>query len=272
MILNRDNTFLFAHNVLDGTITTIDTSSLEAVDVLPISSPAVPIDILLGVQFFHSAVDPRLSAEHWVSCANCHFDGQSDGRVWQGFGDGPRNTPLLYNLVETAPYNWSATWDEVVDVELKIRDFQAGTGLIEDFPVADPLGVPHTGLSPDLDTLAIYLNSLHGPANPNRFDAAQIERGKAVFAAQGCDQCHVAQVGTNLQAYEVGTGSPALEKRGLAFDTPSLRYLWLSAPYFHDGSAALLRDVFLLPGAHQLVQQISPQEIDSLTAYLLSWE
>ncbi len=38
---------------------------------------------------------------------------------------------MLYNLPETVPYNWSATWDELADVELKIRWLQAGTGLID---------------------------------------------------------------------------------------------------------------------------------------------
>ncbi|MBZ0289775.1 MAG: beta-propeller fold lactonase family protein, partial [Anaerolineae bacterium] len=153
IVLNRDNTYAFVHNALDGTITIISTNTLESVDVLPIGgTPSVSVDILIGAQLFHSAVDPRLSMDRWISCANCHFDGQPDGLTWQGFPDGPRNTPTLYNLFETPPYNWSGTWDELADVELKIRWLQSGSGLIEDFPVSDPLGDPHTGLSPDLDT------------------------------------------------------------------------------------------------------------------------
>jgi cytochrome c peroxidase len=81
----------------------------------------------------------------------------------------------------------------------------------------------------------------------------------------------VGPAGTNLEAHDVGTGDPTREKRGTAFDTPTLRYLWLSAPYFHDGSAPTLHDVFSLPGTHQLVQAVSPPDIDALVAYLLSW-
>lgn len=272
LLLNRDNTFLFVHNILDGTITVIDTNRMEAVDVLPISNPAVPVDILLGAQFFHSAVDSRLSADHWVSCANCHFDGLPDGRTWQGFANGPRNTPALFNLIETAPYNWSATWDEIADIELKIRDLQAGTGLIEDFPISGALGSPHAGLSPDLDTLVVYLTSLQSPANPISPDTPIAQRGAQVFDEQGCAECHVGPAGTNLQAYDVGTGDPALEKNGQIFDTPSLRYLWLTAPYFHDGSAVSLRDVFTLPGTHRLIQTVVPEDIDALVAYLFSWQ
>jgi YVTN family beta-propeller protein len=272
LLLNRDNTFLFVHNALDGTITVIDTNNMEAVDVLPISNPAVPVDILLGAQFFHSAVDSRLSAESWVSCANCHFDGLPDGRTWMGFADGPRNTPSLFNLVETAPYNWSATWDEIADIELKVRDLQAGTGLIEDFPASDALGTPHAGLSPDLDTLVVYLTSLQTPSNHIRSDTPAAQRGAQVFEEQGCAECHVGPAGTNLRAYDVGTGDPALEKRGQTFDTPTLRYLWLTAPYFHDGSASNLREVFTLPGTHRLIQTVTPEDIDALVAYLFSWQ
>ncbi len=272
LLLNRDNTFLFVHNVLDGTITVIDTNRMEAVDVLPISNPVVPVDILLGAQFFHSAADSRLSADRWVSCANCHFDGLSDGRTWQGFADGPRNTPALFNLIETAPYNWSGTWDEVADVELKIRDLQAGTGFIEDFPVSDALGSPHAGLSPDLDTLVVYLTSLQTPTNPNSPDTALAQRGAEVFEEQGCAECHVGPAGTNLQAYDVGTGASPLEKRGEVFDTPSLRYLWLTAPYFHNGWASNLREVFTLPGSHRLIQTVTLEDIDALVAYLFSWQ
>ncbi len=121
-------------------------------------------------------------------------------------------------------------------------------------------------------SLAAYLLSLTPPANPNGFDAALIEQGQQVFEAQECGACHSGAAGTDLQAHDVGTGDPALEQRGTAFDTPTLRYLWLSAPYFHDGSAATLMDVFTQPGAHELVKTVDQADIDALIAYLLSWK
>lgn len=264
IILNRDNTFAFVNNTLDGTIAIINTGALAVVDVLPVSNLTVPVDILIGAQLFHSAADPRLSADRWLSCANCHFDGLPDGRTWAGFPSGPRNTPALYNLVETAPYNWDGGWDEVADVELKIRRLQGGTGLIEDFlpALAAPLDTAHTGLSPDLDTLAAYLAGLQPPPNPTQGDAQQIARGEQVFSEQGCAECHVGATGSSPAARDVGTGGQ--------FDTPLLRYLWLSAPYFHDGSAATLREVFSLPGTHFLSLSVPPSDIDALVAYLLS--
>jgi cytochrome c peroxidase len=44
----------------------------------------------------------------------------------------------------------------------------------------------------------------------------------------------------------------------------------LSAPYLHDGSAATLRQMFELPGKHQLLYTVPPGDIDALVAYLLS--
>ncbi|HLU10865.1 MAG TPA: hypothetical protein VK003_14435 [Oceanobacillus sp.] len=269
ILLNRDNTLLYVHNVLDGTVTTIQTSDLQVLDVLPITNVMVSTDVLLGAQAFHSAQDSRLSADGWLSCATCHFDGLSDGRVWQGFVDGPRNTPLLYALPETVPYNWSGTWDELADVELKIRWLQAGEGLAEGVPNPSS-GDPHTGLSTDLDVLTAYLLSLQPPTSAPAINAELVERGAEVFAEQECATCHIGAAGTNLQSYDVGTGTSSLERRGTTYDTPSLRWLWLSAPYFHDGSAATLRQVFELPGTHQLIYDVPAEDVDALVAYLLT--
>ncbi|MBC7813005.1 MAG: hypothetical protein H7175_17745, partial [Burkholderiales bacterium] len=271
MLLNRDASRLYVHNTLDGTISIVDTAARSVIDVLPISNLTIPVDVLIGAQLFHSAADSRLAADGWISCASCHFDGQSDGRVWQGFPEGPRNTPALYNLPETPPYNWSGTWDEVSDVELKIRWLQAGTGLIETSTISPALGESHAGLSLDLDTLSAYLNSLQSPPNPTLVDDDLRARGEQVFVEQACAECHAGAAGTDLQVYDVETGDVSVERIGTVFDTPTLRWLWMSAPYFHDGSAATLDEVFELPGKHQLIGTVAPADIDALAAYLLSW-
>jgi YVTN family beta-propeller protein len=269
VLLNKDNTLLFVHNALDATITVIETSKLQITDVLPISNLTIPNDVLIGAQMFHSADDARLSADGWLSCATCHFDGQSDRRVWMGFPDGPRDTPLLYELPETAPYLASGTWDELADVDFMIRDIQGGHGLIEGQPLP-ALADPNTGLSPDLDTLVTYLLSIQAPQPRPSTHTELVARGAQVFTLQGCAECHVGDVGTNLQGYDVGTGLSPLERRGQVFDTPSLRWLWLSAPYFHNGSAPTLYDVFALPGVHRLIYDVPPEDIDALVEYLLS--
>ncbi len=270
VLLNNDNSKLYVHNALEGTLTTIDTNALAVISVLPLIDLRLSLDLLIGAQLFNNASDSRLSTNDSLSCATCHFDGMSDGRVWLNFPEGPRNTPLLYKLPETVPYNWSATWDELSDVELKIRALQGGTGLVENGLLQPAQGSPHVGLSLDLDLLTAYITSIQAPP-PVATDHPLRARGEAVFAEQACASCHVGPAGTDLQQYDVSTGTGATEKGGMMFDTPTLRWLWLSAPYLHDGSATTLNQLFAMTGTHQLIYEVAPEDIDALIAYLLSF-
>jgi cytochrome c peroxidase len=118
--------------------------------------------------------------------------------------------------------------------------------------------------------LTSYLLSLRPPSSSPPQDQALAQRGAEIYLGLNCASCHVGSAGTSLQTYDVGTGLSPLERHGTSFDTPSLRWLWLSAPYFHDGSAATLRQVFELPGAHQLIYDIPLEDVDALVAYLLT--
>ncbi|KXK22199.1 MAG: Lactonase, 7-bladed beta-propeller [Chloroflexi bacterium OLB15] len=262
LLLNVDHSRLYVHNVLENTVSVVNPNTLEVLENYPISQVAVPADELIGQTYFNSASNPLMAAGSAVSCATCHFDGLSDGRVWHGFGDEPLNTPVLFGLPETPPYRWDGSWDELADIEIKIRGWQAGTGLITDMPSPLEHSNIHAGLSPELDALTNYLIALTPPQNLNVLDAAQVQRGQEVFETQNCSSCHVGTVGTDLNIYDVGTGG--------GFDTPSLRWLWLSAPYFHDGSAETLAEVFELPGEHQLIFEVAPDDIDALVQFLLS--
>jgi hypothetical protein len=63
---------------------------------------------------------------------------------------------------------------------------------------------------------------------------------------------------------EDGSGSGAV-------DTPSLRWLWASGPYYHDGRAPTLEAVFAADGGpHQLLGEIPYGDLDLLIAYLRS--
>lgn len=262
LLLSPDSNRLYVHNMISGTVTIVDVATRTITDEIPISTEvSVPFDVLIGAELFHAAHESRMATANGISCATCHLDGMSDGRVWQGIGAG-YNTPHLFNLQESAPYNWDGTWDEIADAELKIRDLQAGTGLLdEDVAPNGALDAPHTGLSLDLDALVLYMESLQGPVQPASANPA-VQRGREVFNEQSCGACHTLPAGTNLQAYDVGTGG--------TFDTPTIRWLWQTAPYLHDGSAQTLEDVFEMPGAHQLTQLIPPEDVEALIAYLLT--
>ena len=273
IVISPDGSRAYVNNVLDGTLSVIDTAGLSVIETIVLTDIPLDPEILLGKQIFNSAADPVLSTDGWISCASCHFDGGSDQRTWLGFPDGPRNTPALFGVGETLPIHWSGDLNELADVELTIRNIQAGTGLVEGDGF-DSLGPNHAGKSVDLDALAAYMDSLKKLPTPHETDPAVFDSGALLFHTQGCAQCHVPGTFVDGELHDVGTGDPALEKnshgRGTSFDTPSLRGLWLTAPYFHDGTAPTLRDVLRMGEAHNVADGMSDAEIDDLVSYLLA--
>ena len=60
-----------------------------------------------------------------------------------------------------------------------------------------------------------------------------------------------------------------------AFDTPSLRGIWHTAPYLHDGRAPTLRDVLVTHNptdTHGHTSHLSESELQDLVAFLRSVE
>ena len=75
-------------------------------------------------------------------------------------------------------------------------------------------------------------------------------------------------VGTLGPGSGQGSGAPLA---GVGFDTPTLRGLWRTAPYLHDGSAASLRDVLDRAG-HGATGSLTVEEKNRLVTYLLELE
>ena len=168
---------------------------------------------------------------------------------------------------------------EVRDFEFTIRELQAGTGLLEG-PHPE-LGPPNTGRSADLDALAAFVESLQPKPSPFRLTdgtlTPEAARGQAVFhrADVGCAECHVPPLFTDFILHDIGTGNGPGELLGPAFDTPSLRGVWHTAPYLHDGRASTLRDVFIIHNPtdqHGQTTHLSEAEVHDLVAFLLSLE
>ncbi|MBB6087290.1 Ig-like domain-containing protein [Wenzhouxiangella marina] len=269
----------FVKNFLGRSLSVLETAALfdsgslnvGVSTVSTVASEAMPATVLNGKRIFYNASDPRMSSEGYLSCATCHFDGGHDGRTWDfhGRGEGMRNTTSLRGRAGMGQGNvhWSANFDEIQDFELDIRGPFGGQGFLspEDFAAtADPLGAPKAGLSADLDALADYVSSLgstHLPRspyrNPDGSETASAAQGRQIFIREGCQQCHGgAQYSDSrlgpARLHDVGTlrtssgfrlGEP-LE----GIDTPTLLGVWATAPYFHDGSAASLAEVFSVAG------------------------
>ena len=97
--------------------------------------------MLKGKQFFYDARDTRLARDRYMSCASCHNDGGSDGRVWDltRLGEGLRNTINLRGRAGGQGFlHWSNNFDEVQDFEGQIRTLAGGTGLDDATPTSTP--------------------------------------------------------------------------------------------------------------------------------------
>lgn len=297
---------LFVSAPLSRLLTVFDLSRPElpapkaTIDLLPPGGEVRPADELQGEIVFTSTADRRMSEAGYAACATCHPEGRADGRTWDFTqrGEGLRNTASLLGGAGVAPLHWTANFDEVQDFENDIRNAMAGTGFLSDADFAthaDPLDdPPKAGLSPELDALAAYLASLNtAPTSPWRdpdggpSDAAL--RGLLVFRdpAVGCATCHPAPTYTDSQflapatplLHDVGTAwAGSGQRRGGAldgFDTPTLRGLWDTAPYLHDGSAPDLRAVLVdrnPDDRHGATSGLTAEQLDDLVAFLLSVE
>jgi DNA-binding beta-propeller fold protein YncE len=296
---------LFAQAFLDRTVRVYDVSDLSREPPLlaEVSTVAVePLEatVLEGKRIFYRSRDPRMSRTSYLSCATCHLDGEGDNLVWDFTqrGEGLRNTISLRGRAGTAhgPLHWSANFDEVQDFEHDIRSGQGGTGFMSDTDFHTgtrdtTLGDPKAGVSAELDALAAYVSSLSGfGTSPLRRDGdaaweASFARGAALFSSAGCAGCHAGSPFTDSafiapgvpRLHDVGTLGPGSGSRlGGALDgidTPTLRGLWRTAPYLHDGSAATLRDVLVTRNptdAHGTTSTLGDADLRDLESYLLS--
>ncbi|RCS59380.1 lectin-like domain-containing protein [Parvibium lacunae] len=225
-----------------------------------VGNELLPPQVLRGKQLFYDARDPRLARDRYMSCATCHNDGGHDGRTWDltGMGEGLRNTISLRGRagMTHGRLHWTGNFDEVQDFEGQIRGLAGGTGLMPDAAFntgtrSQPLGDKKAGLSSDLDALAAYLGSLtQFGSSPLRAANGQLSSdaliGRNLFNAQ-CIQCHSGSIATDSPSgklHKLATIKASSGKRlgstltGL--DTPTLRDVWATAPYLHDGSAATL--------------------------------
>jgi DNA-binding beta-propeller fold protein YncE/cytochrome c peroxidase len=291
---------LYVHAFLSRSVLVLDGSGvLDSSDFsLPLLMQASTVEserlapeVLLGKQIFYNAADTRMARDGYIACAGCHLDGFEDGRVWDftDRGEGLRNTTSLLGKRGTGqgPLHWSANFDEVQDFEHDIRNAFGGTGFMRDEDFAsgthgETLGDSKAGLSAELDALEAYVASLDEvPASPFRDQDGTLTEdawaGHALFESAGCRACHGGRDFTDSAAgmrHDVGTLTATSGQRlGEALDgidTPTLRGVWQTAPYLHDGSAAALLDAIASPDdAHGQTRALSDLEREQLVAYLL---
>ena len=175
-----------------------------------------------------------------MACASCHPDGREDALTW-GTIDGPRQTPMLAaRLDETGPYSWNGVH---ATVEIHLKDTiqrLRGTGLRDS----------------EVHAIAQYIKVMDSPKEkqvytPNQ--ARQIQTGKELFfsAETACGTCHQPDKGyTDGVAHDVGSVSVLRnpnDPKEKMLDTPSLKFIKGTAPFFHDGRYSSLQDMLDSP-------------------------
>jgi hypothetical protein len=213
-----------------------------------------------------------MSKNFGVACASCHIEGGTDAVTWHLL-NGPRNTPSLAGgPINTGFLFLQALRNDLVQFDTTISQLQGGTldrnsGCYDEI---DCIIFSCMGSLSDFVNFAIPLPQ--NPVVPLDGELTDVQlRGQATFEAS-CQSCHSGDYLTDSGAgnpllnendaivlHDVGTcvtsgdfvDKPAPEEvtgkmrmhTACDFDTPTLRGIFATAPYFHDGSAATLADV-----------------------------
>jgi cytochrome c peroxidase len=267
----------------------------------------------LGKQLFF---DPRLSGSGTMACAACHLPERAftDGKALSVRDDGKsntRNSPTMHNVGYYERLYWDgrakgleanvlAAWkaqiagkpDAAVARLAQVEAYRTA------FQQAFGAGPSETTV---VHALASFLRSLRsGDSAYDRWTAGQTDalsaaaqQGHDLFMGKAaCVVCHVPPLFTDRSFHNVGIGMQAEQpdvgaaaenalndksKTG-AFKTPTLRDVAKTAPYFHDGSIATLREAVQLmasggrPNPHKdpllLDRGLTDAEIDQLVAFL----
>lgn len=117
--------------------------------------------------------------------------------------------------------------------------------------------------------------------------SAEQREGYELFKAAGCVACHQGQNAGGNMYQRFGVFGDYFKDRGNVtkadygrfnvtrvesdrhvFRVPSLRNVALTAPYFHDGSAATLNDAVLVMAKYQLGKALSEEQISKIVAFL----
>ena len=142
------------------------------------------------------------------------------------------------------------------------------------------------GRSKDLDTIAIYCNSLDYPLSPHIEAPGKLkpaaQRGKEIFFNKqvGCASCHSGSYYTDsrlqkpFNLHDVGTGNAdPTERMGDKYDTPTLLGIYRGNPYLHHGKALTLLDVVTTQNKsdkHGKTSHLANNELNDLVEFLKS--
>ncbi|SHF16404.1 40-residue YVTN family beta-propeller repeat-containing protein [Seinonella peptonophila] len=313
MSLSKDGKVLNVHNGMSHDLVQIETGKgeeygetqvKEEKPLRLIKKDSLSPLVREGKKLFYSANSDEnaadLTQDNWMSCASCHAGGETDGLTLMTT-KGPRNVPSNVLAMKTGRFLWDGSRDDFEDYLLTVQTEMGG---MLRFDPSKPLP---KDVKKIYQALAAYLATIPVPQNPTHDQrgklTAEQKQGKALFEGKAnCISCHagtqmtdsakaVDQQGqltalTSEYLYNVGTTNPLDQPSSgdpragmknprdtIHFDVPTLRGIFTTAPYLHDGSAKTIQDVLTKKnplGLHGKVGDLNKQELHALVKYVES--
>ncbi len=243
----------------------------------------------------------NITGNNWMSCVSCHSDGDINGLTLMT-PRGQRNIPSNVLTTKTGLFMWDGSRDDFADY---IHTVQGEMGGMMNIDPGKPMPADTQHM---YDALLAFLddpNSFPVPKSPYRQKDGSLTslaiEGEQLFNGKGnCLSCHGGEYFTasvnavdangklttanTSYLYNIGTannydqayGGDArgefqnTRDKGL-FDPPTLRGVWATAPYLHDGSAKTIEEAIQ---KHQYKEKegLSTQEIQAIAQYVRSIE
>ena len=246
---------------------------------IPRNNPQTDAKVELGKMLFF---DKRLSGDNTISCGTCHDPdkGFADGKVRAiGFGGKElgRHSPTVLNAAYNGPQFWDGRAASLEEQAEKPIEAEVEMNLPRAVLVSRLLAIPEYkrrfqevfGEAPSLENVAKAIAAFERTvvASDSPFDryargdkkalTDQEKRGLILFMSKAaCSQCHNGPNFTDNQFHVLGVpqqgplaedmGRYTVTKEGkdkMAFKTPTLRNIALTAPYAHDGAFQTLEEV-----------------------------
>lgn len=228
-------------------------------------------------------------ARHIYNTPTVYNAGLNYRQQWTG---GSRTLEEVVDKVVVSPLVFNSSWAAV------LGKLSADKALAADFQRL----YPQSGLTRETvrDSLAVFMRSLTTPSRFDRYLLGEIgalsedeQRGMERFKSYGCVSCHQGvNIGGNMLhrfgamndyfADKARDGRPSTDgDQGRyrvtqkaedlhVFRVPSLRNVALTAPYFHDGSAATLEVAVDVMFHYQLGRTAPPQDKALIVKFLHS--
>lgn len=258
----------------------------------------------LGKKLFF---DPKLSKDRTVSCNSCHnlqHGGADSRKVSVGVDGrvGNIQSPTVFNAVFNFTQFWNGRAKNLVDqakgpihnpLEMGMSTEEIERRINTDAEYRDlfqkATGKSYVSFADIAEMIAEYEKTLITPNSKfDRFLRGETSltpsemQGYTLFKTLGCVSCHngVNIGGNSFQKFGViipitraeNTNDRFIltkrESDKNVFKVPTLRNIALTAPYFHDGSAATLNDALSFMAKHNLGKKLSLSEKVDLIAFL----